>query len=71
MSRYSSSIQRNAARLNRGAPVVHMTFEQRQEKRRLDAETDGHLFVAARSPEQVRAAVAKQAGALHGSADAF
>ena len=72
MSRYSSSIARHASRLKRGITVPNLTFEQRQEQRRLDAEADGHKFIpASRSPDQVRAELAKQATALHGSADAI
>lgn len=72
MSRYTSSIARNASRLNRGAPVQNLSFEQRQEQRRLDAEADGHLFIpACRSPDQVRAELAKRTGLLNSSSDAI
>ena len=70
MSRYSSSIARHASRQRRGAPMVNPTFEQRQEQRRLDAEIDGHLFVPARSPDQIRQSLNQPAPAI-GSADAF
>lgn len=70
MSRYSSSITRHASRQRRGAPIANLTFAQRQEQRRLDAQADGHLFVPARSPEQIRQTLSQPASVI-GSADAF
>jgi len=56
MSRYSASIARHARRMGAGSPPPqNLTFEQREEQRRLDAEADGRLFIPARTPEQARA----------------
>lgn len=60
MSRYSASIARHASRLGaRKQPKKNLTFEQREEQRRLDAEADGRLFIPARTPEQARALAAQ------------
>lgn len=50
--------------------MANLTFAQRQEQRRLDAQADGHLFVPARSPEQIRQTLSQPATVI-GSADAF
>lgn len=64
MSIHSASIARHASRQRRGAPTANLSFEQREEQRRLDAEADGRLFIPARTPEQARA-LAIQAASLH------
>jgi len=63
MSRYSASIARHASRLCVGKPPPqNLTFEQREEQRRLDAEADGRLFIPARTPEQARALTLQSSG---------
>lgn len=71
MSRYSSSIARHTRQRGAHPTPQNLTFEERQEERRLDAQADGHLFVPARSPDQVRADLANQAPFLHNSSDAI
>jgi len=67
MSIHSASIARHASRMGAGKQLKNLTFEQREEQRRLDAEADGRLFIPSRTPEQARA-FAIQADSLHGSA---
>lgn len=71
VSRYSASIAHHARQRGARTLPLNLTLEERQEQRRLDAQTDGHLFVPARSPEQVRADLASQAPFLHNSSDAI